>query len=79
LTSRILCLSPSLSLLWFIDHLLVRIISCVDSGGVCVNDTIMHAVGPLPFGGVGASGIGAYHGIVPSTTLALLSLVLKMV
>lgn len=39
-----------------------RIINSVDSGGVCVNDTLMHAVGHLPFGGVGASGIGAYHG-----------------
>lgn len=33
------------------------------SGGVCVNDTIMHfACDALPFGGVGNSGIGAYHG-----------------
>lgn len=33
------------------------------SGGVCVNDTIMHISNPcLPFGGVGTSGIGAYHG-----------------
>lgn len=39
-----------------------RIISSVDSGGVCVNDTLMHAVGHLPFGGIGPSGIGSYHG-----------------
>lgn len=33
------------------------------SGGACVNDTIMHlAVPELPFGGVGTSGMGAYHG-----------------
>lgn len=33
------------------------------SGGVCVNDTAMHfGVGSLPFGGIGASGMGAYHG-----------------
>ncbi|XP_065223398.1 aldehyde dehydrogenase, dimeric NADP-preferring-like [Planococcus citri] len=33
------------------------------SGAVCINDTIMHyTVDTLPFGGVGASGIGAYHG-----------------
>lgn len=33
------------------------------SGGVCVNETIMHFVNPkMPFGGVGASGFGAYHG-----------------
>ncbi|KAJ3646381.1 hypothetical protein Zmor_023971 [Zophobas morio] len=33
------------------------------SGGVCVNDTVMHfACESLPFGGVGNSGMGAYHG-----------------
>lgn len=32
-------------------------------GGGCINDTIMHLVNPrLPFGGVGASGMGSYHG-----------------
>lgn len=32
-------------------------------GGGCVNDTIIHlASNNLPFGGVGASGMGAYHG-----------------
>jgi coniferyl-aldehyde dehydrogenase len=34
------------------------------SGGVTVNDVIMHyTVDDLPFGGVGASGMGAYHGV----------------
>ncbi len=33
------------------------------SGGVCFNDVIMQAAIPdLPFGGVGASGMGRYHG-----------------
>ena len=33
------------------------------SGGVCVNQTLMHLLPPdLPFGGVGDSGMGAYHG-----------------
>lgn len=33
------------------------------SGGVTINDTIIHVVnGHLPFGGVGSSGLGAYHG-----------------
>ncbi|MBL8484219.1 MAG: coniferyl aldehyde dehydrogenase, partial [Rhodocyclaceae bacterium] len=33
------------------------------SGGVTVNDTLLHfAQHDLPFGGVGASGMGAYHG-----------------
>ncbi|MDF2926577.1 MAG: aldehyde dehydrogenase [Paenibacillaceae bacterium] len=32
-------------------------------GGGCINDTIYHVASPfLPFGGVGPSGIGAYHG-----------------
>lgn len=35
----------------------------VSSGGVCVNDTISHLINQnLPFGGVGASGMGRYHG-----------------
>lgn len=34
------------------------------SGGVCINDVIMHiAQEELPFGGVGPSGMGAYHGL----------------
>ncbi|MBQ0081024.1 MAG: aldehyde dehydrogenase [Alistipes sp.] len=33
------------------------------SGGVSINDTIMHVASPtLPFGGVGNSGTGRYHG-----------------
>lgn len=33
------------------------------SGGLCFNETITHfAVSGLPFGGVGQSGLGAYHG-----------------
>lgn len=32
-------------------------------GGGCINDTIMHLAAPgLPFGGVGESGMGSYHG-----------------
>lgn len=39
------------------------ILSNTSAGGVAVNDTIMHAgVESLPFGGVGSSGMGAYHG-----------------
>ncbi|SYX84154.1 aldehyde dehydrogenase [Paenibacillus alvei] len=35
----------------------------ISFGGGCVNDTILHiANSHLPFGGVGNSGIGAYHG-----------------
>ena len=33
------------------------------SGGACINDTIMHiANDKIPFGGVGNSGMGSYHG-----------------
>ncbi|MBC8118548.1 MAG: coniferyl aldehyde dehydrogenase [Burkholderiaceae bacterium] len=33
------------------------------AGGVCINETLMHvAQDDLPFGGVGASGMGHYHG-----------------
>ena len=35
------------------------------AGGTCINDTIMHiANGNLPFGGVGNSGMGHYHGVL---------------
>ncbi|XP_065082793.1 aldehyde dehydrogenase family 3 member B1-like isoform X1 [Ochlerotatus camptorhynchus] len=39
------------------------LVANTSSGGVCINDTMMHcAVETLPFGGVGPSGMGAYHG-----------------
>lgn len=46
------------------DRLTVRtVMSSVSFGGGCVNDTIMHLGNEnLPFGGVGNSGMGAYHG-----------------
>lgn len=35
----------------------------ISFGGGCVNDTVMHLTSPyLPFGGVGTSGTGNYHG-----------------
>jgi aldehyde dehydrogenase (NAD+) len=40
-----------------------RVISHTSSGGACVNDVIMHIANEyLPFGGVGNSGMGRYHG-----------------
>jgi coniferyl-aldehyde dehydrogenase len=40
-----------------------RVLDRTLSGGVTINDAAMHAVvEDLPFGGVGASGMGAYHG-----------------
>ena len=39
------------------------VVAGTTSGGVCVNGTLMHISNPhLPFGGVGESGTGAYHG-----------------
>jgi aldehyde dehydrogenase (NAD+) len=40
-----------------------RVLAGTSSGGVCLNDVFLQvAVWDLPFGGVGDSGIGAYHG-----------------
>ena len=40
-----------------------KVLSETSAGGVTVNDTLLHIANPhLPFGGVGDSGIGAYHG-----------------
>lgn len=39
------------------------IIGRTSSGGACINDTIMHIANEnIPFGGVGNSGMGRYHG-----------------
>ena len=40
-----------------------QVLGQVVAGGVTVNDTLLHfAINGLPFGGVGPSGMGAYHG-----------------
>ncbi len=40
-----------------------RMLSGTHSGGVCINDALMHvAQDDLPFGGIGDSGMGQYHG-----------------
>ena len=40
-----------------------KILRHTTSGGACINDTIMHIANEnLPFGGVGNSGMGSYHG-----------------
>lgn len=40
-----------------------RVLEQTHSGGVCLNDTLLHvAQDDLPFGGIGASGMGHYHG-----------------
>lgn len=40
-----------------------RVLRDTHSGGVCLNDTLLHvAQDDLPFGGIGPSGMGHYHG-----------------
>lgn len=40
-----------------------KILAEISFGGGCINDTIVHlATSAMPFGGVGASGMGQYHG-----------------
>ncbi len=40
-----------------------KVVNLTSSGGVCINEVIMHFTEHhLPFGGVGASGMGNYHG-----------------
>lgn len=40
-----------------------RVIELTSSGGACINDVIMHIANEyMPFGGVGNSGMGRYHG-----------------
>lgn len=52
--------------LYVFDHdrgAIDRVLAETVSGGVTVNETLLHiAQEELPFGGVGASGMGAYHG-----------------
>jgi aldehyde dehydrogenase (NAD+) len=45
------------------SHEAKSVLNKTSSGGVCINDAMMHIANPnLPFGGVGQSGYGAYHG-----------------
>ncbi len=44
-------------------HNIDTVLSQTSSGGVCLNDCLLHVANyELPFGGVGASGMGNYHG-----------------
>ncbi|MGC9293421.1 MAG: coniferyl aldehyde dehydrogenase [Acidobacteriaceae bacterium] len=53
--------------LYYFDHSHARVryvLERTTSGGATINDCIFHlSEGNLPFGGVGASGMGAYHGL----------------
>lgn len=55
-----------------------QVLQSTSSGGVCLNDTILQiAIRELPFGGVGASGMGAYHGKASFDTFTHYKSVLK--
>ena len=55
-----------------------QVLDRTSSGGVCVNDTVMQVGVPeLPFGGVGDSGIGSYHGKSSFDTFSHYKSVLK--
>src|SRR5699024_2968786 len=55
-----------------------HVLTNISAGGVCVNDTLYHLANPhLPFGGVGPSGIGAYHGKYSFDTFSHKKSVLK--
>lgn len=54
-----------LALYWFDNdgHRAEAALKGTHAGGVCINETLLHvAQEDLPFGGIGASGMGHYHG-----------------
>ena len=60
------------------DEVTDHIIGATSSGGVCVNHVILHISPPeLPFGGVGDSGMGRYHGRSGFDTFSNLKSVLR--
>jgi aldehyde dehydrogenase (NAD+) len=68
-----------LALYLFTGNARVRetVIERTSSGGVCVNDVVVHlSIPDLPFGGVGMSGFGRYHGEAGFTTFSNLKGVL---
>jgi len=55
-----------------------KVLGSISFGGGCVNDTIMHiATSNMPFGGVGNSGMGCYHGKYSFDTFSHKKSVLK--
>ncbi|MBR5850598.1 MAG: aldehyde dehydrogenase [Alistipes sp.] len=52
-----------LALYFFGKQHKAKVLQRTSSGGACLNDTIMHIANErIPFGGVGQSGMGSYHG-----------------
>jgi len=55
-----------------------KVVSTLSYGGGCINDVIVHlATSYMPFGGVGNSGMGAYHGKDSFTTFTHAKSILK--
>ncbi|ALX48020.1 aldehyde dehydrogenase [Lentibacillus amyloliquefaciens] len=55
-----------------------QVMTRISFGGGCINDTLYHLANPhLPFGGVGNSGMGAYHGKYSFDTFSHQKSVLK--
>lgn len=55
-----------------------QVLNTTSSGGVCINDTVMQVgIADLPFGGVGDSGMGNYHGQASFKTFSHYKSVLK--
>jgi aldehyde dehydrogenase (NAD+) len=60
------------------DDAVDAVLQRTSSGGVCVNHTLLHITPPdLPFGGVGDSGQGRYHGRSGFDTFSNLKSVLR--
>ncbi|NQD68095.1 aldehyde dehydrogenase family protein, partial [Bacillus haikouensis] len=60
------------------DHVADKVNNSISYGGGCVNDTLMHLATPyLPFGGVGESGFGNYHGESSFATFSHYKSILK--
>ncbi|WP_188453721.1 aldehyde dehydrogenase [Virgibacillus oceani] len=78
--SKIKQLDKPLALYYFGEKLTAqqKIIQGISFGGGCINDTLYHLANPyLPFGGVGSSGIGRYHGKYSFETFSHKKSVLK--
>ena len=55
-----------------------KVLGSVSFGGGCINDAVVHLANPgLPFGGVGQSGMGSYHGKAGFDTLTHYKGILK--
>jgi len=53
----------ALYLMSFNKKIQKKVLEQTHSGGVCINDTLMHvSADDAPFGGIGPSGMGQYHG-----------------